>query len=361
MQRKNAFLSCLAIILALSTSLCHAQPFYYSNPLDFDNDGKADFTVWRPGNGGPDYGNWYVYPSSGSCPPQMTPYAGGCVTQWGLPGDYPVQGDYDALDGRHDYAIVRPSTWYWYLKYSAFSGTFTLQFGLPGDVPASSDLDSDYHTDIMLYRPSNENFYVRNSSTGTTSILQMMNLGMSNIRALPDFYAGGNSYHPPTNPPAIGSMKRAIVGELDCGTSIARLKWYVKIDYAGVQFYQGERLGPCGTLKAASGNYDGDINGRVEIATWQSTTGIWKLYSIPGQTGYPEVTWGVSGDVPFMADFNGDGRADLTVWRPSNGTFYVLPSNNNCPPHAIPLNPGPGCYRQWGVAGDVPVRKGYFN
>jgi hypothetical protein len=51
------------------------------------------------------------------------------------------------------------------------------------------------------------------------------------------------------------------------------------------------------------------------------------------------VQYGLPGDIPVPGDYNGDGRTDLTVWRPSNGTWYVRGIEQV----------------RWGLRGDVPV------
>jgi hypothetical protein len=51
------------------------------------------------------------------------------------------------------------------------------------------------------------------------------------------------------------------------------------------------------------------------------------------------VQWGLSGDIPVPGDYDGNGTTDMAVWRPSNGTWYVLG----------------GARLQWGVPGDIPV------
>ncbi len=64
----------------------------------------------------------------------------------------------------------------------------------------------------------------------------------------------------------------------------------------------------------AAADYDGD--GRFDIAVFRG--GVW--YIIESSTGnYRYEYWGTSGDIPAPNDFDGDGRADLTVARSEGG------------------------------------------
>lgn len=87
-------------------------------------------------------------------------------------------------------------------------------------------------------------------------------------------------------------------------------------------------------------DFDGD--GRSDISVFRPSAGIWFL--LRSQFGFDSIQFGVAADRLTPADFDGDGRTDIAVFRPSNGTWFRLNSST-----------GAFFFEQFGLNGDLPV------
>jgi hypothetical protein len=55
------------------------------------------------------------------------------------------------------------------------------------------------------------------------------------------------------------------------------------------------------------------------------------------------ITWGTDGDLPVPGDYDGDGRQDLAIFRPTDSTWWIFGSTS-------------GIYSQpFGQTGDIPT------
>ena len=94
--------------------------------------------------------------------------------------------DFDG-DGRTDFSVFRPSEGNWYILQSSNNTVRIQSFGLMGDKIVSGDYDGDGLTDFAVFRPSDGNWYVLRSSDSAVSIVTW---GLSTDKPVPGDYDG---------------------------------------------------------------------------------------------------------------------------------------------------------------------------
>jgi hypothetical protein len=83
---------------------------------------------------------------------------------YGLPGDYPVVGDWDG-NGTVTIGIYRDGAFYLKNANTLGFAEIVFPFGQPGDQPIAGDWNGDGIDTVGIYRPSTGQFLLRNSNT----------------------------------------------------------------------------------------------------------------------------------------------------------------------------------------------------
>jgi hypothetical protein len=288
-----------------SVTLDYRQ-FRSDKTADFDQDGRSDFTVFRPGQG-----RWYYQRSSFN--DELN------AVRWGFPGDIPFLSEFSG-DGQQDFMIYRPTKHVWWMQPSDISTPTSFQWGADGDVPlifeshlpqAGSNTSS-----AVMFRPSTGVWY-KYDAAGAHTITQWGLDGDIPVSA--DFNGDG--------------VDDMTVFRPSTGV------WYIRDGFLG-GLYRAVQFGVNGDTPVVA-DYDGD--GLADIAVFRRSNGTW--YILRSSDGsFQAVQWGTATDTPQPLDWDGDGKADIAVFR--TGRWFMLLSSNPQYPYHL---------EYFGSTDDVPV------
>ena len=277
-----------------------------SKPFDFDGDGRADVSVFRPSDR-----SWYLKQST----------SGFSVMQWGLSDDKLAPADYDG-DGKTDIAVWRESDQNFYI-YNSANGTVRVEnFGLPGDKLMVGDWDGDGRADPSVYRDGAQSyFFYRGSLNNPSGNITYLSWGTTGDRPMRGDFDGDGKFDAAVFRPSDNT-------------------WYIRQSSDAQARYENLGLSTDAFVPA---DYDGDT--KTDLAVFRN--GVWYIkQSTNGQIRYE--TFGLASDVPVPADYDGDGRAEAAVFR-NNGRWYIKQNTNVFP------------VVNFGLSGDAAVPAAYGN
>jgi hypothetical protein len=212
-------------------------------------------------------------------------------------------------DGRADIGVFRPSNATWYVQDSNSPQYSAFIFGTNTSKPVAGDYDGDSKTDAAVFEPSTGIWKIRRSSDN--AVRECAWGAQTDIALTGKHFSNAND-----------------LVVFRSGT------WYIK------RF--GDIIKPIAAGEAPSNNLNfqvfqwgqpgdkplmADFNGdgRDELTVFRPSTGIWYVYNqINGS--YKTVRFGITEDIPVAADYDSDGKADIAVFRPSTGIWYILGS-----------------------------------
>jgi hypothetical protein len=235
------------------------------------------------------------------------------------------RADFDG-DGKTDLSVFRPSEGNWYLNEST-AGFAVLNWGVSTDTLLPGDFDGDGKADEAVYRPTSTSgvpdYYVLNSN---------------------GFIYNGFEWGVPGDIP--------LSGDYDGDTKVDLAVWRPSTQTFYIRNSNGgsltiENFGSAGDVPLV---IDHDNDGKTNLAVFRPSNNTWYIARNTGvpSTNFDAFVFGQAGDKLVPGDYDGDGKDDVAVFRPSNGTWYIRKTSD-----------GSSIITPFGTNGDVPVPGDY--
>ena len=226
-----------------------------------------------------------------------------------------ARADFDG-DGKTDFSVFRPTDGNWYLSQST-AGLAARVWGAANDKLVPGDFDGDGKTDFAVARP--------NAGNNTLTFF-IFNSGDSSSRAV--LWGAADDI------PTVGDFDN------DGKTDVAVFRpsngtWYVSGSNGNVI---ATAFGQNGDVPVAN-DFDGD--GTTDLAVIRNNT-----WYIKTSGGFTATAFGAAGDKAVPADYDGDGKTDVAVYR--GGTWYVNQTTAGF------------TSASFGAANDAPIPKQYI-
>lgn len=240
-------------------------------------------------------------------------------------------------DARTDLSVFRPSDEHWYVA-DASGGASAAKFGLASDKLAPADYDNDGRTDLAVFRDGT--WWVLRSSDGSAMTVQF---GLPGDIPVPADYTGDGqaeiaifrdgdwwSLNLATGQPSVinfglpGDLVIPADYDVDGRTDQAIYRngeWHLNRSTLG--YYVFNFGDGADTPILLRNPYS------VQPALYRD--GVWRI------GGYWTLQWGLPTDIPVPADYDGDGYDDIAVFR--DGQWWIYYQG----------------VRQFGLAGDKPL------
>lgn len=235
--------------------------------------------------------------------------------------------DFDG-DGKADFAITRSegAQKIWYL-WQTTAGFRAVHWGINFDPAVAGDYDGDGRTDIAVARlassfPVKLDYYVLSSQTNSLIFTSVESTAGPQWSQFPQDFDGDGKTDAGL---AMGEGQRIVYRSSSNGTHINLS-------------FQGD-----GVVRI--GDMDGDVN--CEVASFVLATSTVTIRN-PATSVTQTFNFGIFNDRFVPADFDGDGKGDLTIFRPSTGDWWWIRSSDSV------VN-----VLHWGVNGDIAVPADY--